>query len=85
MHQSNPKPDNPKFIVVYEAESSNEAMVLRSLLQSAGIESPQPMPSDPFPLPGGGELTSDTAILAPASQADDARALIASKPDKQSE
>jgi hypothetical protein len=85
MSESKQKTGHPSFIVVYEAESGTEAMVLRSLLESAGIKSPQPTPSDPFPLPGGGELTSDTSILAPASQAEDARALIASKPEKQSD
>jgi hypothetical protein len=85
MHQSKPKMSRQSFVVVYEAESGTEAMVLRSLLESAGIQSPQPTPSDPFPLPGGGELTSDTSILAPASQAEDARALIASKPEAQTD
>jgi hypothetical protein len=85
MPQSKPTSDQKSFVVVYEAESASEAMVLRSLLQSAGIESPQPTAVDTFPLPGGGELTSDTAILALPSQAEDARALIASKPEKETE
>ncbi len=82
MQQLKPKAAGEPFIVVYEAESPVEAMVLRGLLVSAGIESPQPTPSDPFPLPGGNELTSDTSILARASRAEDARKLIESKPEK---
>lgn len=85
MHQSKARMTRQPFVVVYEAESGTEAMVLRSLLESAGIQSPQPTPSDPFPLPGGGDLTSDTSILAPVSQAEDARALIASKPEAQTD
>jgi hypothetical protein len=73
------KTGNEPFIVVFEAEDIAEAVVLRSLLKSAGIESPSPTFTDPFPLGFGSVLTRDTCILARASQAEDARQLIASK------
>ncbi len=79
MQQSNPKTGDEPFIVVFEAEDPSEAIVLRSLLESAGIESPQPSYSDPFPGAFSGVFTHDTSILALASKAEDARLLIASK------
>jgi hypothetical protein len=83
MQQSKPiKPDEP-FIVVFEADNAVEAVVLRGLLESAGLESPQPSFTDPFPGAFGAIFTHDTSVLARASQADDARQLIASKSDGQ--
>ncbi len=86
MQQSKPKPDpktsNDPFIVVFEAETPAEAVVLRSLLESAGIESPQPTFTDPFPFGFSSVLARDTSVLARESQSEDARLLIASKSEE---
>jgi hypothetical protein len=79
MQQSKPSPSGEPFIVVFEAEDASEAIVLRGLLESAGIESPQPSFTDPFPGAFSNIFTRDTSILARASRAEDARQLIASK------
>lgn len=69
--------DEP-FVVIYEAESAEEATILRGLLQSAGIESTPQAVSDPFPVPNFSENTRETEIRVPASQADDARQILES-------
>jgi len=81
MQQSKKHPENDPFVIAYEAENPAEAAVLRALLESFGIPSPNSF-ADPFPLPVGTVLTRDTDVLAPASRAQEARALIASKADK---
>jgi len=52
-------------------------MVIRGLLESAGIESPPPTSMDPFPLREPPKGTHGVEILVLASQADDARSIIA--------
>jgi hypothetical protein len=64
-------------VVAYTAESNTEAMVIRSLLQSAGIESPGSVSTDPFPIPENPEGPHNLEILVLESQADEARKIIA--------
>ena len=52
-------------------------MVIRGLLESAGIDSPPPTSMDPFPLREPPKGTHGVEILVLASQADDARSIIA--------
>jgi len=85
MQQSKPSTSAEPFIVVFEAEDASEAMVLRSLLESSGIESPQPSFTDPFPGAFNPIFARDTSILARASRADEARELIESKSDDHAE
>ena len=54
-----------------------EAMVIRGLLQSAGIVSPGSVSTDPFPLREPPEGTHGTEIVVLESHADEARRLIA--------
>jgi Putative prokaryotic signal transducing protein len=63
-------------VVAYTAESNTEAMVIRSLLQSAGIESPGSVSTDPFPIPENPEGPHNLEILVLESQADEARKII---------
>ena len=42
---------NEAVVVAHTAESATEAMVIRSLLQSAGILTPGSVSTDPFPIP----------------------------------
>ena len=65
------------FVVVHTADTLAEAMVIRSVLQSEGIESPGSVSTDPFPLrevPEGS--THSLEIYAPASQALEAESAI---------
>lgn len=52
-------------------------MVIRSLLQSEGIDSPNPAPDDPFPMNDPFEGDPATAILVPESKVKEARCVIA--------
>lgn len=44
------QPENERAVVVYTAGSQSEAMVIRGLLESAGIAIPGPVTPDPYPL-----------------------------------
>jgi hypothetical protein len=65
-----------KAVVVHTAGSMAEAMVIRGLLQSAGIFSPGSVSTDPFPLREPPEGTHGTEIVVLESHADEARHLI---------
>ncbi len=76
MHKSHKPAEEEPFIIVYEAETPEEAIILRGLLQSAGIESPGTTFSDPFPLPTHSEITRGTEVLVRASQVEAARKIL---------
>ncbi len=63
-------------VIVYEAGSWTEAVVLRGLLESAGISSPPPTTTDPYPMKIPPEGIHGVEIIVPAAQADDARRII---------
>ena len=64
-------------IIVHRATTSTEAMVIRGLLESAGLKVPDFTPGEPFPMhtPPAGMTDGDIVVLS--SQADDARRIIA--------
>jgi hypothetical protein len=65
-----------RAVLVHTAESIAEAMIIRGLLESAGIRSPGSASSNPFPVsesPGGGR---GVEVYALESQAEEARNLI---------
>lgn len=64
--------------MVHQAGSSTEAVVIRGLLESAGIASPGSAGSDPFPMREPPEGFRDTDIVVLESQAEEARSVIAS-------
>jgi hypothetical protein len=64
------------FVLVHTAGTLAEAMVIRSVLQSEGIQSPGSVTSDPFPLRDVPEGTHGVEIYAPASQAREAQRAI---------
>lgn len=66
-----------KTVVVHTAGSATEAMVIRGLLQSAGIESPGSVTTDPFPMGESGDAFHDSDVIVLESQADEARRVIA--------
>jgi hypothetical protein len=66
-----------RTVLVHQAGSSTEAVVIRGLLESAGISSPGSAGSDPFPMREPPEGFRDTDILVLESQAEDARRVIA--------
>jgi len=70
--------DGEPFVVIFQTETPEEAVILRGLLQSGGIDSPSPTFSDPFPLPTHSEITHGTEILVKISQVEAAREILAS-------
>jgi hypothetical protein len=68
---------NERVVVAHTAESATEAMVIRSLLESAGIETPDAVSIDPFPIPENPEEPHNLEIRVLESQADEARKVIA--------
>ena len=65
-----------RTVVVHRAGTATEAMIIRGLLESAGITSPGSDSSDPFPLnePSDGAHGVDIVVLE--SQAEEARRII---------
>ncbi len=78
MEQSTKHDLGEPFVVIYETDSSEEATILRGLLESAGIESPPTVFSDPFPVPNLSEDSHGTEILVRTSQVEDAREILKS-------
>jgi Putative prokaryotic signal transducing protein len=66
-----------RVVVAHTAESLAEAAVIRGLLESAGIQSPRGVQSDPFVLPNVPEGVHEVEIYVLESQVDHARRLIA--------
>jgi hypothetical protein len=64
-------------VIVHRATTSTEAMVIRGLLESAGLKVPDFSPGEPFPMhtPPAGMTDGDIVVLS--SQAEDARRIIA--------
>ena len=71
------EPTREPVVVVHQAGSWTEAVVIRGLLCSAGIDSPASTSTDPFPMREPPKGTHGVEILVLASQADDARRIIA--------
>jgi len=68
--------NNERTVVVHTAGTSSEAMVIRALLESAGIPSPGSVSTDPFPLREVPEGTHGVEIVVRASDEKAARELI---------
>jgi len=64
-----------RVVVVHTAATTAEAMVIRGLLESAGIDSPGSATSDPFPMNEAPDMHG-VEIYARESQADEARSVI---------
>lgn len=64
-----------RVVVVHTASTAAEAMVIRGLLESAGIDSPGSVSSDPFPLNESPDMHG-VEVYARESQADEARRII---------
>jgi hypothetical protein len=71
-----PEPKKEKLVKVFETPTITEATVVRSLLRSAGIFSPDFESAEPFALHDPPEGWHDAEIWVPESQADDARKVI---------
>lgn len=70
-------PTREPVVIVHQAGTWTEALVIRGLLGSAGINSPPSTFTDPFPLREPPKGTHGVEILVLASQADEARRIIA--------
>jgi hypothetical protein len=68
---------NERSVVIHVAGTMAEAMVIRSLLQSAGIRSPGSVSMDPFPLREAPEGTHGEEIVVMESEAKTAKEVIA--------
>ncbi len=75
--QVSDEPTREPVVVVHQAGTWTEAMVIRGLLESAGIESPRFTSTDPFPMREPPAGIHGVEILVRASQADDASRIIA--------
>jgi hypothetical protein len=64
-------------VVVHQAGSWTEAVVIRGLLRSGGIDSPPSTSTDPFPMRKPPKGTHGVEILVLQSQAEEARQIIA--------
>jgi hypothetical protein len=64
-------------VIIHRASTSTEAMVIRSVLESAGLKVPDFSPGEPFPMhvPPAGMTDADIVVLS--SQAEDAKRIIA--------
>ncbi len=71
------EPTREPVVVVHEAGTWTEALVIRGLLESAGIESPASTSTDPFPMREPPKGIHGVEILVLESQAEDARHIIA--------
>jgi hypothetical protein len=72
-----PHHSKEKVVVAYVAGNAEEAMVIRGLLASNGMDSPGSESTDPFPLNEPLDASHGVDILVLESQADEARRLIA--------
>ncbi|MGH9792194.1 MAG: hypothetical protein ACRD5W_13370 [Candidatus Acidiferrales bacterium] len=72
-----PTQSGRKTVVVRIAGTATEAVVIRGLLESAGISSPAPTTMDPFPLRENPKGTRGVEIMVLESQAEEARRVIA--------
>jgi hypothetical protein len=63
-------------IVIHHAGTATEAVVIRSLLESAGIDSPGSASPDMFPMREPPKGFSDADIVVLQSQAEEARVII---------
>ena len=70
------EPTRERTLMIHQAGSATEAMIIRGLLESAGIQSPAPTTTDPFPLNEPQEGTHGVEIIVLESQADEARRII---------
>jgi hypothetical protein len=66
-----------RVVIAHTAGTTSEALVIRALLESAGIRSPGSVSSDPFPADEPREGTHGADVLVLESQAEKARRIIA--------
>jgi hypothetical protein len=71
-----PKDSHEPFVVVFAATTASEALVVRGLLQSAGIDSPDFDAADPFPMKEPPEGVHGAEVWVRESQAEDAARII---------
>jgi hypothetical protein len=70
-------PAAERAVVVHTADNPIEAMVIRGLLESAGIVSPGSVSTDPFPLHEVPEGSHGVEIVVLEPRAEEARKVIA--------
>jgi hypothetical protein len=71
------QPTREKVVIAHTAGTWTEAVVIRGLLESAGITSPASTTTDPFPMREPPEGARGVEIVVLESQAEEARRIIA--------
>src|ERR1700683_865535 len=71
---------NEKVVIAHVAENATEALVIRGLLESKGIQSPGSVSTDPFPIPESPEGPHNVEIFVLESQADEAEKISVLEP-----
>jgi hypothetical protein len=74
--RKSPRDPNEHLVVVYEPATLAEALVVRGLLRSGGIYSPQLDTAEPFPMKEPPEGVHGNEVWVPESQLEDAQRLI---------
>jgi hypothetical protein len=69
--------EEKETVVVHRAQSWTEAVVIRGLLESAGIDSPPLTRTDPFPMSEPPADFPGVEILVRESQVEEARRIVA--------
>ena len=75
--KSDPHHSQEKVVVAHVAGNTEEAMVIRGLLASAGIDSPGSSSTDPFPMSEPLDASHGVDVLVLESQLKEAQKLIA--------
>ena len=70
------RPSQERMAVAYTAVTASEAIVVRGLLESAGIYAPSLDAAEPFPFNEPSELTRGTDVYVRESQVAEARNII---------
>ncbi|HVB35563.1 MAG TPA: DUF2007 domain-containing protein [Patescibacteria group bacterium] len=73
----NDRGEREETVVAHRADSFTEAVVIRGLLESAGIASPPLTRTDPYPLSNPPAEFPGAEILVRESEVEDARRIIA--------
>jgi hypothetical protein len=70
------EPTRERSVVVHQAATTTEAMIIRGLLESSGIASPGSTSSEPFPMREPPQGMHGVEIVVLESQAEEARRII---------
>jgi len=82
MPKESVKNSKDRLVKIFEAPTVSEALVVRGLLNSAGIYAPDFESAEPFRLNESPEGWHEAEVWVPESQADEARQILAEYSNK---